>query len=187
MLIGITGTDGAGKGSVVEYLVKQKGYFHFSSRGLITRELLQKGLPTDRPHLRQMANELRAQHGDDYLVKAALAEVRESALDHMIIESVRTTAEVETLKRTSGILLAVDADVAVRFERIKGRGLASDHVTFEEFVAQEQLEMNDPDPHGMQKARVMAMADYTLFNNGSLEELHSGIEEVLVALAAKAA
>lgn len=187
MLIGITGTDGAGKGTVVEYLVKQRGYLHFSSRGLITRELLQKGLPTDRPHLRQMANELRAQHGDDYLIKAALSEVRESALEHLIIESIRTTAEVETLKRTGGILLAVDADVAVRFARIQGRGSASDHVTFEEFVAQEQLEMNDPDPHGMQKAKVMAMTDYTILNNGSVEELHSVIEAALAALVTKSA
>jgi dephospho-CoA kinase len=180
MLIGITGTDGAGKGTVVEYLVKQRGYLHFSSRGLITRELLQKGLPTDRPHLRQMANELRAHYGDDYVIKAALAEVRESALDHLIIESIRTTAEVAALRRAGGILLAVDADVEVRFARIQGRGSASDQVTFDEFVAQEQLEMNDPDPHGMQKAMVMAMADYTIINNASVKELEEAIEVALM-------
>jgi dephospho-CoA kinase len=182
MLIGITGTDGAGKGTVVEYLVKQHGYLHFSSRGLITRELLRRGLPTDRPHLRQQANELRATHGDDYLVQTALTSVREQALVYMIIESIRAVAEAESLKRAGGVLLAVDADVRVRYDRIIGRGSASDDVTFEEFVKQETLEMNDPDPHGMQKGRVMAMADYTIINNGTLTELHTATEVALRTL-----
>jgi dephospho-CoA kinase len=182
MLIGITGTDGAGKGTVVEYLVKQHGYLHFSSRGLITRELLKRGLPTDRPHLRQMANELRATHGDDFLVTAALAEIRDVTRSYMIIESIRAVAEAEALKRAGGLLLAVDADVRVRYERIVGRGSSSDQVTFEEFVRQEQLEMNDPDPHGMQKAKVMAMADYTITNNDSFEELGEAVEKALAAV-----
>jgi dephospho-CoA kinase len=182
MLIGITGTDGAGKGTVVEYLVKQRGYIHFSSRGLITRELHKRGLPTDRPHLRQMANELRATHGDDYLVRAALSEVREVAKAHMIVESIRTVAEAETLKRAGGILLAVDADVSIRYNRIVGRGSSSDHVSFDEFVRHEALEMNDPDPHGMQKATVMAMADYVIMNNGSIEVLGELVEKALVAV-----
>ena len=39
--------------------------------------------------------------------------------------------------------------------------------------------MNDPDPNGMQKAKVMAMADYTILNEGSVDELCEKIEEVL--------
>ena len=39
--------------------------------------------------------------------------------------------------------------------------------------------MNDPNPAGMQKAKVMAAADYTILNEGTLEELHTKIDEVL--------
>lgn len=179
MLIGITGTDGAGKGTVVEYLVKQKGYLHYSGRGYLTRELNSRGLPTDRSHLREMGNEFRAQYGNGYLVSVALRQVHEEAWPYLIIESIRAVAEVEALRAAGGILLAVDADVRVRYERIVGRGSASDKVTFEEFVAQETLEMNDPDPHGMQKAQVLAMADYTIMNDGSFEELGAAVEKAL--------
>jgi len=185
MLIGITGTDGAGKGTVVEYLVKQKGYLHYSARGFILRELQARGLPTDRAHMREVANQLREERGDDVLVTAALAQVRDEALSHMIIESIRARAEALTLRAHGGVLLAVDAEPMVRYQRIIGRGSSSDHVTFEEFVAHEALEMNDPDPHGMQKAAVMAMADYTIYNNGSVDELHKHIEDALGYLVAQ--
>lgn len=182
MLIGITGTDGAGKGTVVEYLVKNKGYLHFSSRGVITRELLRSGLPTDRVHLREMGNKLRTEHGNDFLVTFALRLVQPEALEYMIIESIRAVAEAMSLKAQGGILLAVDAEQSVRYERITSRNSTTDRVSYEDFVAQEKLEMEDPDPHGMQKARVMAMADYTIMNNGSLEELEVEIERALAFL-----
>ncbi len=50
-------------------------------------------------------------------------------------------------------------------------------------MAHETLEMNDPDPHGMQKAKVIAAADYTIMNNGTLAELHAQIDAVLPKLA----
>jgi dephospho-CoA kinase len=184
MLIGITGTDGAGKGTVVEYLVKQKGYLHFSSRGCLTRELNRRGLSAIRAHLRDVGNELRATYGDGYLVARALAEVNQSAWQYLIIESIRAVAEVEALHHAGGILLAVDADARIRYDRIVGRASASDQVSYDEFVAHEALEMNDPDPHGMQKARVMAMADFTIMNNGSVEALEQEIERVLAGLRA---
>ena len=43
MIIGITGTDGAGKGSVVDYLVKEKGFVHYSGRGVIVEAIEAKG------------------------------------------------------------------------------------------------------------------------------------------------
>jgi dephospho-CoA kinase len=179
MLIGITGTDGAGKGTVVEYLVKQKGYLHFSSRGYLTRELNRRSGTTDRASLREMGNELRSINGDAYLVMAALRQVHEEAWPYLIVESIRTIAEAEALRAAGGVLFAVDADVRVRYERIVGRGSASDHVSFEQFVEHEKLEMNDPDPHGMQKARVLEMADYTIMNDGSFEELGAAVEKAL--------
>ena len=34
-IIGITGTLGAGKGTIVDYLVQKKGYVHYSVRSFI--------------------------------------------------------------------------------------------------------------------------------------------------------
>ncbi len=182
MLIGITGTDGAGKGEVVEYLVKNKGFIHFSSRGYFTRVLEERGMPIDRAHMRLIANELRATYGDDHVIRVALSEVRMASRTKLIIESIRAVAEAEALKREGGVLFAVDADVQTRYERIVGRASDSDRVTFEEFVAHEALEMNDPDPHGMQKAKVMAIADYTILNDGLFTELGEAVEKALASV-----
>jgi len=99
-----------------------------------------------------------------------------------VIESIRTTAEVVTLKVHQGILLAIDADCAKRYERIKGRNSSSDQVSFAQFVAHETLEMNDPNPNGMQKAEVIRSADYTIMNNGTLDALREQIESFLVSI-----
>jgi len=42
IIIGITGTLGAGKGTVVEYL-QEKGFRHYSARGFITKEVEKRG------------------------------------------------------------------------------------------------------------------------------------------------
>ena len=39
MIIGITGTDGSGKGTVVDYLVEQKGFKHYSARAIFEEEI----------------------------------------------------------------------------------------------------------------------------------------------------
>jgi dephospho-CoA kinase len=179
MIIGITGTDGAGKGTVVEYLALKKGFAYYSARQLWVEEINRRGLEVKRENMRIVANDLRRQHGNDYLVTAYLKRLKEEKPENAIIESIRTTAEAETLKANGGILLAVDADQHLRYERIVGRASESDKVTFEQFIAQEALEMNDPDPNGMQKEAVMQMADYTIVNNGTLDELHAQIEEIL--------
>ena len=179
MIIGITGTDGSGKGTVVEYLVNEKGFEHFSARALLIEEIEKRGLPVDRNQMRLMANELRATHGNDYVVKFYLERAGNASGRNIIIESIRALAEAETLKQAGAILLAVDADQKLRYERVQGRRSETDKVTFEQFQEHEALEMNDPDPHGMQKAKVIEMADYVIQNNGTFDELKEKIDEVL--------
>ncbi len=179
MIIGITGTDGAGKGTVVEYLVKQKGFTHYSSSGFVAEEIEKQGLEVTRNQLRLTANELREKYGNNFVVRQAFEKALEEKKELVVIESIRATAEAEFLKQQGGILLAVDADEALRYERVQERRSAKDQVTFEQFAAHETLEKNDPNPHGMQKAKVIALADYTIFNNGSREELEESIEEFL--------
>ena len=182
MLIGITGTDGAGKGAVVSFLVEQEGFVHYSARAIWEEEFVKRGIESSRANMRLVANELRAKYGNDFLVKYYLQKMKEESVAKAVIESIRTTAEADTLRENKGILLAVDADKKTRFKRIKGRQSSSDKVTYKEFIAHEKLEMNDPDPNGMQKARVMEMADYTIMNNGTMGELKKEIGNFLQSI-----
>ncbi len=179
MIIGITGTDGGGKGTVVDYLVAKKGYVHCSARALWNAEIVRQGLEINRANMRIVANELRAKNGDGFFVQYYVDWAKQEGHTNIVSQSIRAMAEAETLKKNGGILWAVDADPAVRFKRIQARASESDRVTFEEFMAHEALEMNDPDPHGMQKAAVMAAADITIMNNGTVADLDKEIEGAL--------
>ncbi|HWU24717.1 MAG TPA: AAA family ATPase [Candidatus Paceibacterota bacterium] len=180
MIIGITGTIGAGKGTVVDYL-KEKGFAHYSVRDVLMKEIEKRGLPPDRDSMRTVGNELRALHGPDYFVKTAF-EQAEAEEENALIESVRAMAEAEFLKSNGALLLAVDADRRLRYERIQARGLSTDHVDFDTWVAQERKELTSADPNGQNIIGVMLEADYLIENDGTLEELHQKIDEMFQAL-----
>jgi dephospho-CoA kinase len=177
MIVGITGTFGAGKGAVVSYLVSKKDFVHYSARKFFAEEMEKQGIPITRDTMIEFANKLRIEKGPRCLFDT----LYEKALVHgasAVIESIRTVAEAEALKERGGILLAVDADQKTRYARIHGRGSALDQVTFEEFKRQEALEMHSEDPHKQNISAVMQMADATILNNGSLAALHREIENV---------
>lgn len=180
MLIGITGTIGSGKGTVVEYLVQQKNFKHISARSIWTLELEARDLSVNRDTMTKLANELRAEHGADYFVRRALKEV--DGLEDVVIESIRTVAELELLQAEGAIILAVDADQKIRYDRVHGRGSALDDVSFEDFVRQEATEMNNEDPAKQNLAKVMSLADFTITNDSDVDSLHSQIEAVFDTL-----
>ena len=75
MIIGITGTDGSGKGTVVDYLVSQLGFVHYSSRDLIMQEIEKRGLVPNRANARLVGNALRAEYGPGVIVTKALQKI----------------------------------------------------------------------------------------------------------------
>lgn len=185
MILGITGTIGAGKGTVVEYLVQEKGFIHYSVRAAIVEEIEKRGLPVNRDTMNEVATDLRKQHGGSYFGELLRKRAQEEGAENAIIESIRTTKEVENIHAIGGFILVVDAPEAIRYKRIQGRGTVTDHVSLEEFRRQEAREMdseNPDDPSYMNIRGVIALADATVVNDGTLEELHTRIEEALGTL-----
>lgn len=182
-IIGITGTLGAGKGTVVEYL-EQKGFAHYSGRAFFSQELNKRGTPINRDTMTELANELRTEFGPGYIA-GELYKIAERNQRDAVIESIRTPGEVARLKEEGDFyLLAVDAKPEIRYERIVKRASDLDHVTYEKFLADEAREMHNSDPAKQNIAAVMEQADYVITNNGSLEELHAQIETVLEKIGA---
>lgn len=181
MIIGITGSLGAGKGTVVEYLVSEKGFTHISARDIWTQELQARNIEVNRDTMTKLANELRNEHGPAYFVTQAL-EMADNEPGDYVIESIRTVGEAELLQQEGGILLAVDADQKERYRRITERQSVLDDVSFEEFVRQEAAEMKNTDPHKQSIGAVMKMADFTLQNDGAVRELRQQIETIFTQL-----
>ncbi len=182
MIIGITGTIGAGKGTAVEYLMQTKGFAHYSVRDFLMEEIDRQGLPRDRDSMREVGNALRLTHSPSYLMEVAHAKALADGGD-ALIESVRAIKEAEFLKANGAFLLAVDADRKVRYERIHARGSSTDHVDFDTWVAQEEQELASTDPNEMNVIGVMQMADARIENDGTLEELHRKVDAALATFA----
>ncbi len=181
-IIGITGTLGAGKGTIVDYLKEHYGYRHYSVRGYLIEEAQRRGMELNRDTFVVVANDLRATHCPSYITDQLYLQAAEAG-ENAIIESVRTPGEVESLRQHEHFLLfGVDADPKIRYERIVGRGSETDHVSFETFLENEEREMTSDDPNHQNLGRCMQMADYVFMNNEGFEELYAQVEEVISQL-----
>lgn len=179
IIIGITGTIGAGKGTVVEYLVKNRGFKHFSARELISEEVIKRGLEKNRDNMVVVANDLRKKNGSGYVADELYRRALVSK-DNCIIESIRTVGEIESLKSKGNfVLLAVDAEPRIRYERIFARKTVTDNVSFEKFLEDEAKEMESNDTNKQNLKKCIEMADFVIYNNGSLEKLNDKIGEIL--------
>jgi dephospho-CoA kinase len=180
IIIGITGTSGAGKGTVVKYLQEKFGLIHFSAREFIIKKVLENGLPVNRDTIRQTANGLRENHSPEYIIeqllKAAMATQKSS-----IIESVRNLGEVAYLRSQDVpfYLFSVDALPEVRYERVRQRQSETDFVSLKKFLEQEKLELSSSDLNHQNLLGCMAASDYKFDNSGSIEDLQKQIDEVM--------
>ncbi len=182
IVIGITGTNGSGKGTVVDYLVDKKGFTHYAARDFLTRLLRERGVTVDRPAMRTIANELRALHEPAYVVKELYAQAIKDKCERVVIESVRNIGEAEFLKSIGALLIAVDADQMLRYTRVQARRSSTDQVDFLTFIEHEEREMRSIGLHDMNVRGVMQLADVTITNDGSLKELHQETDAALRAI-----
>ncbi len=173
-LIGLTGTNGAGKGEVASYLQK-KGYAYVSLSDEIRADLRRRGKEGTRDQLIARGNSLRRRYGPDILARRVMKKVK----NQTVIDSIRNVSEVAFLRRQGDfILVAVDAPAKLRFERVQKRGRVESASTIEEFVAKEKEEMSGGSG-SQQLRRCLNLADLTIINDGTLEALHRQIEEHL--------
>lgn len=170
---------GAGKGTVVEYLLNNKGFQHYSVRGYILTEIRKRKLPENRDSMVIVANDLRKKNSPSYIVDQLYEQAKHSGTN-TVIESIRTPGEVESLKTKGNFyLFAVDANAEIRFSRIKKRGSETDHIDFETFLGNEKREMSSDDPNKQNLGACILAADFVFENNGPIEELYKKVENVL--------
>jgi len=180
MIIGLTGKNGSGKTQVCEYL-KARGFQYHSLSDAIREEILRRGQEISREVLIAVGNDLREKFGPGILAERILPGLERD--QNYVIDSIRNPSEVEVMKRRKDfVLVAVDADQQVRFERSLKRGRERAARTLAQFVDEEERELESENPAGQQLLATMCRADLVLTNNGTLEELHRKLDELLPPL-----
>ena len=179
MIVGIAGTLGAGKGTVVDYL-KSKGYRHYSSSGTLKRILTERGLPHDREHMSQLAEELVRMH-EGGVLGMNMAQAEMDGAENVVLEAIHRMSEADFIRSRGGKIWGIDADPKVRFERtVLARGDGEkDSVTFERFqesIAREEEGKRDVSSNIRE---VLKTAEVIILNNGTKQELDKEIEAAL--------
>jgi dephospho-CoA kinase len=174
-LIGLGGTNGSGKDTVGHMLAERHGYLFVSVSDLLRDEARKRGLPVTREVLRTISAEWRREFGLGVLVDRAVALWKSYGDKYVGVVAcpMRNTGEAQHLKDLGGLMIWVDADPKVRYERIRNsnRGRAGeDDKTFEQFLTEQEEEMHRPagaDEATLNIAGVKDLADILLENNGN--------------------
>lgn len=180
MIVGLTGTFAAGKDAVAEYL-EEKGFEHFSTGEEVAEIAREKGIETTRDNLRELANKLRDEFGSEYLSRRIIEN--KAKTNKIAITGLRQPGEVKYLKSLKDFyLIAVDAPVELRFQRMRERARPGDPETLEAMIEKEKKEMEAKGQNAQKIHECMQMADYTIINDASFEKLHKEVDGALAEI-----
>jgi len=181
MIIGITGYLASGKGEAAEYLASKHGFVKRGYGDMIRAELTEMGVPLGRDAEYNHANKMREEHGFGYWSKKIVESIKPG--ENVVIEGVRNPGELPELKAAGNFkLIAVEAPVEVRFDRVIKRQKIGDPTTFEDMKAKSEREAENEDPNKQRIQPCIDQADYVVVNDGSLEEFHQKLDKIVEGL-----
>ena len=182
-IIGLTGRNAAGKGTVASFLEKNSFVYH-SLSDTLREELKRRNLEESRENLIQIGNDLRKNGGPGVLADLMIHSLL--SLEDHIVDSIRNPSEVKSLRRVypnhKFVLISVDASPEIRYERLKSRNRLGDSSSWEIFLEQEKLEESSKDPNKQQLLATISEAEFNVDNSGSIEQLENQIKAILKKL-----
>lgn len=173
MLI-VTGMPGAGKDEFAK--VAEKMGYSIIRMGDIVREYTEKmGLEVNSANVGIIANSERKLRGEAIWALRTIEKIGECSNERIVIDGARSIAEVRTFREKFGevYIVAILASPKTRFERIIRRGRKDDFITYDEFEKRDLRELS----WGV--GEVIALADFYIVNESSLEEFHANVKKFL--------
>lgn len=185
LCIGLTGRMASGKGEVAR-LLQGRGFSYISLSDIVRREAAREGGTVDRSCMQDIGNRLRDEGGAGVLGRMVRETVLAAAGKRWVIDGIRNPAEVLELRKIDAfILIGVECSVATILARMEARGRASDACAERELQAALDREWGLGEPaNGQQVGPTLALADFSIDNNGTLAGLRDRLDAVLKKIGA---
>ena len=174
-VVSIVGMAGAGKSEVAR-LFAENGFTRVRFGDVTDEEVRRRDLELNEANERLVRELLRQEHGMSAYAQLNLPRI-DSALKYsdVVIDGLYSWEEYTFLKNYYGddlCLVAVWASPKTRYERLGGR--AERRLT-----PQEALERDRTELENLSKGGPIAMADFTITNEYSMENLKQAVERII--------
>lgn len=186
LFIAITGTEGSGKDTYAHHL-ETKGFMHVSAGDFIRKQARAQGYkdPIPREVLSRIGDELKVKFGPSPITVSTLASyhhAREHFPAGLVISGFRRIGELEAFKAAGAVIIWIDADENIRYEREKARKRDDQALTLEAFQARGRKEYygeTEGGKEGVYLKGVEALADFKVFNNGDRAGFIKEVDQLL--------
>lgn len=177
--LALVGMPGAGK-STVALALEQLGFFQFRFGGIVTDEVTRRGLPINAENERTVREEFRALDGMAAIAKRALPYLQAALTerDCIVLDGLYSWSEYKLLQTDLGaelIVVAITCQRAMRYARLAERPVRP--LTREEAQTRDWAEIEN-----LEKGGPIAIADYTLSNDGTETDLLAQFNALLTVL-----
>jgi dephospho-CoA kinase len=177
-VVAIVGMVGSGKSEVAR-LFKDKGFAVVRFGEITDEALIKQGLPLNEKNERPVRERIRQEHGMAAYAKLSVPRI-DAALktSNVVLDGLYSWEEYTLLKEHYGdrfILVAVWTSPRSRYTRLSRRKIRP--LTPVEAASRDRSEIEK-----LNKGGPICMADYTILNNGSMENLTKQVEMVIASI-----
>ena len=163
-LVAVTGMPGAGKSTAAQALVGM-GWGRVVMGDVIREETKRRGLVPNETNTGEVMRDLRRRNGEAAVAELCVKTIRELKTDKVVVDGIRSLAEVEVFRRSADVLLlAVHASRKRRFALLKERGRSDDPTMYEAFLKRDERELE------VGIGRAIALADEVVSNEHTTAE-----------------
>ena len=177
-IVSVVGMTGSGK-SEVAAVFEERGFVRIRFGDITDAELRKRGLETSEANERHVREQLRQEHGMAAYAVLNLPRI-DAVREHsgVVIDGLYSWEEYTFLKdyyRDDLFVVAVWSAPETRYTRLLGR--AHRGLTRDEAVSRDRAEIEN-----VNKGGPIAMADFTVLNESTLEDLRGAVERIVPPL-----
>jgi len=177
-VVSIVGMTGSGK-SEVSRVFEEDGFTRIRFGDMTDEEIKKRGLELNEENERYIRELLRKEHGMSAYAKLNLSQIDEALkYSDVVIDGLYSWEEYTFLKAYYGenfYVVAVWASPKTRYARLISR--VNRCLTLEEAASRDRAEIEN-----INKGGPIAMADFTIINESSLDDLRKETERIITKL-----